>query len=239
VVKADVFVEHVREWEMQKAMPNLIMVVLPSDHTVGTTPGWCVPRACVADNDLALGRIVERLTHSSFWKSMAILVVEDDAQNGVDHVDGHRTVALVASPFARRGVIDSTFYNQTSMVKTIELMLGLPALSMFDLVATAMGASFIEPGEGPNFAPFTALVPAQSIYETNQRLSAIRGPHAAERRRASLASSRMDFAQPDAAPSDRLNRILWHDARGWGTPYPGVRRSLFLPPAPAAPLLGR
>ena len=229
VVKADVFLEHIREWEANKAMPNLVMVVLPSDHTVGTTPGWCVPRACVADNDLALGRIAEGLTHSSFWKSMAILVVEDDAQNGVDHIDGHRTVALVASPFARRGAIDSTFYNQQSMVKTIELMLGLPALSVFDLVASGMGASFIEPGEQADATPFTALVPAQSIYETNQRVGAIVGPYAAERRRAALASSRMRFDQPDAAPSDRLNRILWHDARGWGTTYPRVRRSLFVP----------
>jgi YVTN family beta-propeller protein len=229
VVKADVLLEHIREWEANKAMPNLVMVVLPSDHTVGTTPGWCVPKACVADNDLALGRIAEGLTHSSFWKSMAILVVEDDAQNGVDHIDGHRTVALVASPFARRGAIDSTFYNQQSMVKTIELMLGLPALSVFDLVASGMGASFIEPGEQPDVTPFTALTPAQSIYETNQRVGSIVGPYAVERRRAALASSRMRFDQPDAAPSDRLNRILWHDARGWGTRYPPKKRSLFVP----------
>jgi hypothetical protein len=229
VVKADVFLDHLREWETRKSMPNLVMVILPSDHTVGTTPGWCTPKACVADNDLALGRMVEGLTHSSFWKSMAILVVEDDAQNGVDHIDGHRTVALVASPYARRGAIDSTFYSQPSMVKTIELMLGLPALSMFDLVATDMRASFIAPGDQPDVTPFTALVPAQSIYEMNERVGSIRGPHAAERRKAALASMRMKFGEPDAAPTERLNRILWHDARGWGTPYPEVKRSLFFP----------
>ena len=229
VVKADVFLVHVREWNQRKIMPNLVMVVLPNDHTVGTTPGWCSPKACVADNDLALGRMVEGLTHSLFWKSMAILVVEDDAQNGVDHIDGHRTVALVASPFARRGAIDSTFYNQPSMVKTIELMLGLPALSMFDLVATDMGASFIGPGEKADETPFTALVPAQSIYETNQRVGAIVGPHAAERRRAAVASSRMRFDEPDAAPSEQLNRILWHDARGWEASYPKMQQSLFFP----------
>ncbi|MEP7345063.1 MAG: hypothetical protein ABI877_07345, partial [Gemmatimonadaceae bacterium] len=155
--------------------------------------------------------------------------VEDDAQNGVDHIDGHRTVALVASPFAKRGTIDSTFYSQPSMLKTIELMLGLPALSMFDLVATDMRTSFLGPDEQANYAPFTALIPAQSIYETNRAVGAIRGPHAAEQRRAALASSRMNFSEPDAAPSDRLNRILWHDARGWGTPFPGVKRSIFFP----------
>ena len=231
VVKADVFLEHLREWESRQAMPNLIMVVLPSDHTVGTTPGWCTPRACVADNDLALGRMVDGLSHSSFWKSMAVLIVEDDAQNGVDHIDGHRTVALVASPFARRGVIDSTFYSQPSLVKTIELMLGLPALSIFDLVATDMRAAFLGPDAPADYTPFAALTPAQSIYETNRAVGAIRGPNAAAERRAALASSRMNFSEPDAAPTDRLNRILWHDARGWGTPFPGVKRSLFFPMA--------
>ena len=231
VVKADVILEHLRIWESKHAMPNLVLIILPSDHTEGTSPEWCTPKACVADNDLALGRIVEGLSHSSFWKSMAILAVEDDAQNGVDHIDGHRTVALVASPYARRGVIDATFYGQPSMVKTIELMLGLPALSMYDLVATDMRASFIGPDEAPNFAPYTALVPQQSLFEVNQRVGSITGPHAAERRRAALASARMNFRDPDAAPSDLLNRILWHDARGWGVPYPEVKRSLFFPMA--------
>jgi len=115
------------------------------------------------------------------------------------------------------------------MVKTIELILGLPALSLFDLVATDMRASFIGPEEAPNLAPYDALVPQQTLYEVNQQVGAISGPHAAARRRAALASARMRFDQPDAAPSDRLNRILWHDARGWATPYPAVKRSLFFP----------
>ena len=231
VVKADIVLEHLRDWEAKRAMPNLVLIILPSDHTEGTSPGWCTPKACVADNDLALGRIVEALSHSSFWKSMAILAVEDDAQDGVDHIDGHRTVALVASPYARRGVIDSTFYHQPGMVKTIELMLGLPALTLFDLVATDMRASFIGPNETPDFSPYTALLPRQSLFEVNQQVGAITGPHAAERQRAALASARMNFRDPDAAPSERLNRILWHDARGWGVPYPEVKRSLFFPMA--------
>ena len=229
VAKADVILEHLREWEAKQAMPNLVMVILPSNHTSGTSEGWCTPSACVADNDLALGRIVEGLSHSSFWPSMAIMVVEDDAQNGVDHIDGHRTVALVASPYARRGIVDSTFYSQPSMVKTIELMLGLPALSLFDLVATDMRASFIGEGESPDFTPFTALQPAQSLYAVNPPPSAIRGEFASARQRAARESARMNFDEPDAAPSDRLNVILWHEARGWGTPYPGVKRSLFFP----------
>ncbi len=229
VASAEVILDHLRKWEAAKAMPNLVMVILPSDHTEGTSAGWCTPKACVADNDLATGRVVEGLSHSSFWPSMAILVVEDDAQDAVDHIDGHRTVALVASPYARRGVVDGTFYSQPSMVKTIELMLGLPALSMFDLVATDMHASFLAPGEKPDLTPFVALEPKQSLFDVNVKVGAITGPYAAERRAAALASARMDFSQPDAAPSDRLNAILWHDARGWNVPYPGVKRAVFFP----------
>jgi YVTN family beta-propeller protein len=229
VAKAEVILDHLKRWEAAKAMPNLVMVILPSDHTVGTSAGWCTPKACVADNDYALGKIVEGLSHSSFWAKMAVLVVEDDAQDAVDHIDGHRTVALVASPFARRGIVDSTFYSQPSMVKTIELMLGLPALSMFDLVATDMRNSFIASDATPDLTPFTALEPKQSLYDVNVKVGAITGPHAAERRAAAAASARMDFSQPDAAPSDRLNEILWHDARGWNAKYPGVKRSVFFP----------
>jgi DNA-binding beta-propeller fold protein YncE len=229
VVKGDVVLAHLADWERAKQMPHLVMIILPSDHTVGTSPGWCVPKACVADNDLALGRIVAGLSGSSFWRRMAILVVEDDAQNGVDHIDGHRTVALAISPYARRGVVDSTVYTQASMVKTVELMLGLPALSLFDLVATDMRASFIGPNEAPDFTPYSALVPAQSLAETNPSPASMRGAFVKERRAAAVASSRMRFDEPDAAPSDALNRILWHDARGYDTKFPGVRSALFFP----------
>ena len=223
VVKTDLFLDHLRGWEQRHAMPHLVMVVLPSDHTQGTEPDWCTPRACVADNDLALGRMVEGLSHSTFWKSMAILVVEDDAQNGVDHIDGHRTVALLASPYAKRGAIDATFYSQPSMVKTIELILGLPALSLFDLVATDMRASFIGPEEAPNLAPYDALVPQQTLYDVNQQVGAISGPHAAARRRGALASARMRFDQPDAAPSVARRPRL-------GDAIPGGAAFAVLPP---------
>ena len=160
---------------------------------------------------------------------MAIFVVEDDAQNGVDHIDGHRTVALAVSPYIRRGIVDSTFYTQPSMVKTIELMLGLPSMSIFDLVATDMRASFIDPSEKPDLTPYTAIVPEQSLADLNQRVGSINGQSAAERRSAARASARMSFDGPDEAPSEQLNRILWHDVKGWSTPYPAVKRSLFFP----------
>ncbi len=229
VVKAGDILWHLGQWETAGTMPNLTMVILPNDHTEGTSADWCTPSACVADNDLALGKIVEGLTHSRFWKDMAILVVEDDAQNGVDHIDGHRTVALAISPYAKRGIVDPTFYAQPSMVKTVELMLGLPALSIFDLVATDMRASFVDPSAKPDLRPYTALVPRQSLMEKNKRVGAITGPEATERRKAALASARMRLDIPDAAPSEALNRILWHDVKGFKTPYPTVKRSLFFP----------
>jgi len=229
VIKADILIEHLTEWETAKQMPHLVTMILPNDHTEGTSSGWCTPKACVADNDLGLGKIVEALSHSTFWKSMAILVVEDDAQDGVDHIDGHRTVALVASPYARRGAIDSTFYSQPSMVKTIELMLGLPALSLFDLAAIDMRASFIGPESKPDFTPYTAVVPRQSLYDVNLKVGSITGPNAAARRNAAAASARMNFRDPDAAPTELLNRILWHDAMGFQRKYPTVKQALFFP----------
>jgi YVTN family beta-propeller protein len=229
VVKAGDILAHLADWETAGEMPNLVMIILPNDHTQGTSAGWCTPRACVADNDFGLGKIVDGLSHSTFWKDMAILVVEDDAQNGVDHIDGHRTVALAISPYARRSAVDSTFYGQASMVKTVELMLGLPSMSIFDLVATDMRASFLDTDAKPDFAPYTAIEPLQSLLDVNPPVGSINGPFSMQRRNAAQASARMSFERPDEAPSDKLNRILWHDVKGWNTPYPAVKRSLFFP----------
>jgi hypothetical protein len=222
VVRAQIFLSDLKKWIAAGSMPNLVIVQLPSDHTRGTAPGASTPAAMVADNDLALGQIVEALSKSPFWRKMAILAVEDDAQNGVDHVDGHRTVALVASPYARRGYVDSTFYSHPSILKTIELILGLPALSLFDLIANDMRASF---QDEPDFRAYEALQPKTSLFDVNPPAQALRGAA----RRAALDSAKMRFDAPDDAPTDRLNRILWGAIRGWNTPYPGVRTSLFAP----------
>jgi hypothetical protein len=195
---------------------------LPCDHTYGTSAGRSTPKAMLADNDLALGRIVEGLTRSRFWPRMAIFVVEDDAQDGIDHVDGHRTVALAISPYIRRGTVDSTFYSQVSMVKTIERMLGLPTLSIFDRIANDMRYSF---QNTPDFTPYTAIKPQQSLFQVNPPLSTLKGPA----RAAALASMKMDFSVPDDVPTNRLNRILWYAVRGWRTPYPQVRQGAFAP----------
>jgi YVTN family beta-propeller protein len=222
VVRARIFRRHLKEWENSGRMPNLIYVQLPSDHTGGTKPGYSTPKACLADNDLALGQIIEGLTHSRFWSRMAIFVVEDDAQGGVDHVDGHRTVALVISPYIRRRSIDSTFYSHPSIARTIELMLGLPNLSLFDLIANDMRNSFSTTAD---FTPYTAIEPKQSLFEVNPSVQTLKG----QARRDAVASARMNWSVPDAAPAQRLNRILWRNERGPKARYPSVRRAAFIP----------
>jgi YVTN family beta-propeller protein len=220
VVRAQIFIADVKKWESEGKMPNLVLLQLPSNHTNGTAPGAHTPKAMVADNDLALGQIVEALSKTLFWKKLAIFVVEDDAQNGVDHVDGHRTTALAISPYIRRGSVDSTFYAHQSMLKTIELILGLPTLSLFDLIANDMRASFTNE---PDFTPYSAVQPVQSLFELNPQLGSLRG----QLRRDALDSLKMRFDTPDAAPTERLNRIVWRQVKGVKSPYPRVRQAVF------------
>lgn len=222
VVRARIFLRHLQEWENGGEMPSLVMIKLPSDHTLGTTPGFSTPAACMADNDLALGQIIAGLSHSKFWPSLVILVVEDDAQNGIDHVDGHRTVALAVGPYVRRGAVDSTFYSQPSILKTIEKILGLPNLSIFDLIANDMRNSF---RAEPDLTPYDFVVPQQSIYELNPPAAALSGPA----RAAAIASAKMDFSVEDAAPTQRLNEILWHQEKGWLVKYPKPPQAVFAP----------
>lgn len=222
VVRAQLFLEDLDQWNRDGKMPNLSILLLPSDHTAGTRPGSSTPKAMVADNDLAVGQIVEGLTKSKFWNKMAIFVVEDDAQNGVDHVDGHRTIAMAISPYIKRGHIDSTFYSHQSMLKTMELILGLPTMSLFDLIANEMRDSFTDE---PDFTPFQAEMPKQSLFDVNPPLQALRGKD----KEAAKASLKMRFEVPDAVPTEKLNRILWGNIRGWNTPYPAPPRAVFAP----------
>lgn len=228
VVRARIFQRHIKRWEASGRMPNLVMMHLPSDHTSGVTPDYSTPNACFADNDLALGQVVEGLTHSKFWKNMLILVVEDDAQAGLDHVDGHRAVALAISPYIRRGAVDSTFYSQASFAKTVELILGLPAMTLFDLIANDMRNSF---QTTPDYTPYKAEAPRQSIYEANPKLNALNGPAL----KAARESMRMNFREPDVASTGKVNRMIWASVRGWNAPYPAAKRGAFLPSAPSDP----
>jgi len=212
VCRARIFREELARFEKAGSFPNLLYLFLPQDHTSGTTPGYPTPRAMVADNDRALGEIVEAVSKSKFWPETCIFVVEDDPQSGYDHVDGHRTVALVISPHTRRRHVDHTNYNQTGMVKTIELILGLPPMTQLDLSATAMRDCF---AGAADLTPYQARPAQVPLDEMNPPLNKLKGT-ALKWARKSIALS---FDKEDEADDDVLNRIVWHSMRG-SRPYP-------------------
>ncbi|MFL5518588.1 MAG: hypothetical protein ACJ8DJ_20725, partial [Gemmatimonadales bacterium] len=210
--RAQLFLEELSSYEKSGELPDLTYVFLPCDHTMGTRPDSPTPRAMLADNDLALGRIVEAVSHSRFWPRTCLFVVEDDPQFGFDHVDGHRTVLQAISPYTRRRFVDHTNSNQTGLVKTVELILGLPPMNQLDLSGTPLRACF---QAEPDLTPYTALPGRVPLDEMNPPLNALRGRarHWAEQ---SLA---LDLDDADEADEDTFNRILWFAARG-DTPYP-------------------
>jgi YVTN family beta-propeller protein len=212
--RADFILRELAELVARGEFPQLVIICLPNDHTSGTSEGSPTPAATVADNDLAFGRIVEALSHSPFWREMAIFAIEDDPQNGFDHVSGYRTTAYVASPYAKRGAVVSTQYNTTSLVRTIEQILGLPPMNQFDASAVPMGDVFTDT---PDFRPFVAVPANVPLDQMNPPAQALVDPVA---RRDALASARMNFHEVDKAPEDALNRILWRAAKGTREPYP-------------------
>ncbi len=214
VFRAREFIKELRAYEKSGDLPNFIVICLPNDHTSGTKPGVPTPAAHVADNDLAFGQIVEALSKSRFWKETCIFAIEDDPQAGWDHVSGYRTTAYVVSPFTRRGVVVSTQYNQTSLLRTMELMLGLPPMNQFDATATPMTDCFTET---PDFTPFTALTNNVALDELNPEPRKISDPLL---RKQAIASARLPLDKIDACPEDLFNRILWHAMKGSHVPYP-------------------
>jgi DNA-binding beta-propeller fold protein YncE len=215
VYRARMFIDELKQFEQKGEFPNLVYLFLPCDHTEGTRPGFPTPRAMVADNDQALGMVVEALSKSKFWPKTCVFVTEDDPQNGFDHVDGHRTVGLVVSPYTRRGAVDSTCYNQTGMVKTMELILGLPPMTQLDLSATPMRGCF---ADKPDPTPYTAVKNRVPLDEMNRSVKELTG----KAREFALKSLELDFDEEDRADEDTLNRILWFSVRG-DKPYPGDR----------------
>jgi hypothetical protein len=213
VYRADEFIKELRGFEKKGGFPNLMMMLLPNDHTAGTRPGMPTPRAAVADNDLALGRVVEALSKSKFWPKTCIFVVQDDPQAGWDHVDGHRTVAMVISPYTKRRTVISQRYDQPSMVKTIELILGLPPMNQMDLFATPMTACFQAKAD---LTPYTCRKNNIPLDELNASLDKLRGPA----RRDALASLELNLDEIDMADEESFNRILWHAMKGHDKPYP-------------------
>ena len=214
--RIDVWLEEFHRFEKQGGLPSLNIIRLGNDHTLGTSPGQPTPRAFVAENDLALGRLVEAISKSRFWPESAIFVLEDDAQNGPDHVDAHRSVLLVASAWARRGAVDSTLYTTSGVLRTIELVLGLPPMSQYDAAATPLFGAF---ATKPDPTPYSARPARVSLTETNR-----------EDAPGAQASLQMNLVEADLAPERELNEILWKSIRGADSVMPAPVRAAFVRP---------
>jgi len=206
VDRAKVFLDELAEYEKSGEMPRLIVMRLGNDHTNGTTPGKRTPLALAADNDYAVGQIAEAVSHSRFWTSTAIFILEDDAQNGPDHVDSHRSPAFLISAYVRRHTVDGTMYNTTSMLHTIELLLGLQPMTHFDANARPMAAAL---QAQPDPSPYAAEKPRISLTDINPA----NAPGAD-------ASRKMAFEVADEIDEDALNDILWRAIRGTEPPPP-------------------
>jgi YVTN family beta-propeller protein len=214
VWRARYITNQIAAWNREGQMPQLILICLPDDHTSGTSEGSPTPEASVADNDLAFGRIVEAFSHSRFWKETVIFGIEDDPQNGFDHVSGYRTTAYCVSPYTKRSAVVSTQYNTTSLLRTLEQILGLPPMNQFDATATPMFDCFTE---RPDFRPFEAVANLVPLDEMNPSPNTIVDDLL---RRNAILSARLNFRGVDACPEDVLNRILWHAVKGSAAPYP-------------------
>ena len=213
-LRAKAFIDELKAFEKMKgdAFPDLVVMALPDDHTSGTAPGFPTPRAMVADNDYALGQIVQAITHSRFWKNTVIFVTEDDSQSGWDHVSAYRTVGMVISPYSKTGKVVSTAYNQTSLIRTIEQILGLPPMNIMDASAKPMRDVF---SEKANFSPYKALKNNIPLDEMNPLLRALKG----QQKQYAIASMKMAKLGIDAGNDDLLNRIIWSSVKS-KEPYP-------------------
>ena len=214
VMRAAEFIKELKRYELEGGFPHFIMIFLPNDHTGGTRGKSPTPGAQVADNDLAFGQIVEALSHSKFWPETCIFAIEDDPQAGWDHVSGYRTTCYTASPYTKRGAVISTHYNQTSLMRTMELILGLPPMNQLDATATPMFDCFTDK---PDFTPFVSVPNRVPLDQTNPEPKKI-----ANRilRHDAIVSARLPLDEPDRCPEDVLNRILWRAMKGTETPYP-------------------
>ena len=206
-VRIDYFLKEFRAAEQKGDWQNLVILHLPQDHTSGTQANMPTPRAHVADNDLAVGRLVEAISRSKFWPKTCIFIIEDDPQDGWDHVDGHRSVCLVVSPYTKRGDVISQFYNQTSVLHTMERILGVSPMNQMDALAPVMTACFTDKAD---WTPYKARAAAVKLDELNPPKGKLKGKalYWAEK------SQALDFTRPDEADEDTLNRILWFAAKG-------------------------
>jgi len=217
VYRAREFIKELRAAEATGEWPSFMIMLLPNDHTNGTREGYPTPAAMVADNDLALGQIVEAVSNSRFWPDTVILVVEDDPQAGLDHVDSHRTVALCISPYTKRGFVDSSHYNQTGMLRTIELIFGLAPMNQLTMASNPMTDCF---QESPDLTPYRARPNTMPLDQMNLKLSQQRGKAKYYARKC----MELPLDDIDQADEGLFNRIIWHAVKGPSVRYPDLPR---------------
>jgi DNA-binding beta-propeller fold protein YncE len=210
--RADRYIAELKRFESEGEMPRLQIIRLPNDHTSGATAGTRTPTAHVADNDLALGRIVEAVSNSKFWPQTAIFILEDDAQNGPDHIDAHRSIAYVISPYSKRGSVISTMYSTTSMLRTIELILGIPPMSQYDAAARPMYNCF---QAKPDLRPYKCVPVTVDMDEKN--LASAWG-----------SDFDLDLDVEDAADDLLLNEVVWKAVKGRNSQMPAPVRAAFV-----------
>jgi YVTN family beta-propeller protein len=254
------FSEWKREFDLMLAkdptgasVPNLMTLRLCTDHTSGGSPGHASPRCMVADNDYSVGQLVEAVSHSPIWKSCAIVIIEDDAQNGPDHVDAHRSICFVISPWMKKAAVDHTFQNTVSAIRTIECLLNLPPMCQYDAASSVIGGWDDAPR---NDAPCKAIMPSAEIMKERNKTSAspiepispeqpkeLPSTKPASRPAANLkadrplrseddlaaASLEMDFTRADRAPADLLNRVIWKTVKGVNSEPPPTPRVIAAP----------
>ncbi|MHB1460193.1 MAG: alkaline phosphatase family protein [Armatimonadota bacterium] len=213
MARSEAFLRDFKKYERRGTWPDFVTIYLPNDHTSGTAPDVPSPAGYLAANDYALGQIIEAITKSKFWSTTCIFVIEDDPQNGYDHVDGHRSICLVVSPYTRRNAVVSEFYNQTSVLHTMELMLGLPPMNQLDASAPVMKECFTNT---PDNRPYTCLPSIIPLEQMNPKLSQLSGPQLQMAKQ--TLSMRWDL--PDKIDDDTLNRIIWHSVKGVDAAYP-------------------
>ncbi len=214
VMRAAYFIQELKEFEKNGGFPDLTILFLPNDHCGGTRGQYPTPGAQMADNDLALGQVVEAVSHSRFWPETCIFVIEDDPQAGWDHVSGYRTVCQVISPYTKRGQTISTQYNQTSLLRTMELILGLPPMNFLDATATPMTDCFTRK---PDFTPYKSVPNQVPLDALNAEAEKVAHPVL---RQDAIVSSQLPLDEVDRCPEDVYNRILWRAMKGPETPYP-------------------
>jgi len=206
-----IFEQHLKRWVADReagkdTMPNFVMLRLANDHTAGTTPGGPTPKSSVADNDLAVGRAVDLISHTKFWDDTAFFILEDDAQNGADHVDAHRSIALVVSKYAPKSAepfVDSRFYSTVSVIRTMETLLGVPPMNNNDAFSSLINTVFTGKGDQAAFAADYRNRDNGLIYTANAKTAA-----------GAKESEKMDFRHADRADAQKLNVVLWQDAMG-------------------------